>query len=94
MKRIPAGVADGALFGVTLNCNAFEATEAQVPDVTDAIAFSTGYCAESGYVGGYKLGLFRLGNGNLIINGFSLLDHFGKIPMAERLLVNLLNYEA
>ncbi len=60
------------------------------PDETDAIAFSTGYPNDRGYIGGFKLGTYRLGAGALTLSAFALLDRADSVPYAARLLVNLL----
>ena len=39
----------------------------------------------------FKLGLYRVGEGTLILNTFDLLDEAHRTPSAARMLVNLLD---
>ncbi|MGN1451174.1 MAG: hypothetical protein ACI4XQ_03660 [Eubacteriales bacterium] len=82
------GAADALLYTGLVAGNHFDAENAQVP--TDAIAFSTGYPNDRGYIGGFKLGTYRLGTGELTLSAFDLLNRADSVPYAARLLVNLL----
>lgn len=83
------GAADALLYTGLVTGNHFDTENAQVPDETDAIAFSTGYPNDRGYIGGFKLGTYRLGAGELTLSTFDLLDPADSVPCAARLLVNL-----
>jgi len=83
------GLCDAHLYTDMLTGVSLEAEGEAVPHVTDAIAFETGYPDPKGYLGGYKLGSFRLGSGELLVNTFPLLDTADRVPSAARLLVNL-----
>ena len=86
------GLADALLYtGVVSGCH-MDATGVQVPDETDAFAFSTGYPNPRGYIGGYKLGSYRVGKGELVINTFTLLEMAETAPYAAQMLCNILNY--
>ena len=69
-----------------------DATGVQVPDETDAVAFSTGYPNPRGYIGGYKLGSYRVEKGELVINTFTLLEMAETVPYAAKMLVNILDH--
>ncbi len=83
------GLCDAHLYTDMITGVSLDAEGDAVPDVTDAIAFETGYPDPKGFLGGYKLGSFHIGKGELLINTFSLLDTAGTVPAAARLLVNL-----
>lgn len=83
------GLCDAHLYTDMITGVSLEAEGEAVPDMTDAIAFETGYPDPKGYLGGYKLGSFHIGKGELLINTFSLLETADTVPSAARLLVNL-----
>lgn len=89
-RNVPAGMCDSVVWKGVMTDVVFDAGEA--PDVTDAVAFSIGYPNPRGYTGGFKLASYRIGEGTLIVNGFNLLDSASYAPMAERILVNILDY--
>lgn len=86
---MPCGTLDVELYGKIFSEADFDATEEQVPDVTHAIAFSTGFPNPRGYLGGFKLGTYYLGKSKLILNTFKLLD--SAVPMGEKLLINIID---
>ena len=88
---IDAGVMDVDLYQGVFYPHVLEAEQEQVPDETHAIAFSTGYPCASGYVGGFCVGTYQVGAGQLTLNTFNLLDVVDWAPMAERILVNMLD---
>lgn len=88
---IDPGVMEVELYQGVFNPCVLSAEGAQVPDDTHAIAFNTGEPCESGYTGGFCVGTYRVGAGCLTLNTFHLLDAVRKAPMAERILVNMLD---
>ena len=91
-EGMQTGLADALLYtGVVSGCH-MDATGVQVPDETDSFAFSTGYPNPQGYIGGYKLGSYRVGKGELVINTFTLLETAETVPYAAQMLCNILNY--
>lgn len=93
-NEMQAGLADAILYTGVLTQGALEANEKEIPDETDAFSFETGCPDERGFVGGFKLGSYKVGRGELIINTLNLLDSAASVPYAERLLVNLLDHAA
>ncbi len=90
-EEMQAGLADAILYTGVLTQGALEANEKEIPDETDAFSFETGCSDERGFVGGFKLGSYKIGKGELIINTLNLLDSAASVPYAARLLVNLLD---
>ena len=62
-----------------------------MPDETAAACFGTGLPCETGYDGGFNIGVYRFGKGAFILNSFSILENVGILPAADRLLVNMIN---
>ena len=87
-----AGVMDVELYQGIFYPHVLEASQEQVPDETHAMAFCTGYPVDSGYVGGFCVGTYQVGSGRLTLNTFNLLNVVERTPMAERILVNMLDY--
>jgi hypothetical protein len=46
------------------------------------------------YESGLHLAVYRLGDGHFILNNLQIRENLGKVPAAERLLRNMLNYAA
>lgn len=86
------GLADARLYTGVTDGRHLDAQGIQVPDETDAFAFSTGYPNSRGYIGGFKLGSYRVGSGELVVNTFPLLENAATVPYAAQMLTNLLNY--
>ena len=65
-----------------------------LPDAEEivAAAFATGYPRPGGYLGGVLLGSYRYGAGRLILNTLRILEHVGRHPAADRLLLNMVRY--
>jgi hypothetical protein len=57
-----------------------------------AASFATGYSTPGGYASGVLLGTYKFGAGRFVINSFPILEHIDKHPVADRLLLNLINY--
>ncbi len=55
-----------------------------------AAGFAVGYSCPGGYDSGLLIGLQRLGQGTLLFNALPLLEHLGRHPAADRLLLNML----
>jgi len=68
-------------------------TGQDTPDDVAAAAFALGH---SGAPGGYDCGVmlcsYPFKAGRFILNTFSVLEHVGKHPAAEKLLLNMINY--
>jgi len=88
-RNLPCGTLDVDLYGKIFSEVDFDAADSEVPDITHAIAFSTGYPNPEGYIGGFKLGTYYIGKGKLILNTFNLIE--SDIPLGERLLVNIID---
>jgi hypothetical protein len=67
---------------------------AMPPHPCDVIAagFAVGYSCPGGYDSGLLIGLQRVGQGALLFNALALLEHLGRHPAADRLLLNLLSH--
>ena len=91
LRGLQTGLADAHLYTEVITASHYESRGDQVPDETDAFAFETGCPCDRGYIGGFKLGLYRVGEGTLILNTFDLLDEAHRTPSAARMLVNLLD---
>jgi len=55
-----------------------------------AAGFAVGYSCPGGYDSGLLIGLQRVGKGTLLFNSLPLLNHLGRHPAADRLLLNML----
>jgi hypothetical protein len=64
----------------------------QTPNEVIAAAFATGYSTPGGYASGVLLGSYKFGAGQFIVNSFPILDYVDKHPVADRLLLNLIQY--
>jgi hypothetical protein len=64
------------------------------PNEVVAAAFATGYSTPGGYASGVLLGSYNFGNGRFIVNTFPVLDYIDKHPVADRLLLNLIEHSA
>ncbi len=64
------------------------------PNPCDVIAagFAVGYSCPGGYDSGLLIGLQRVGKGALLFNSLPLLEHLGRNPAADRLLLNMLTF--
>ena len=64
------------------------------PSEVIATAFATGYSTPGGYASGVLLGSYKFGAGQFIVNTFPMLDYIDKHPVADRLLLNLIQFAA
>ena len=55
-----------------------------------AAGFAVGYSCPGGYDSGLLIGLQHVGKGTLLFNSLPLLEHLGRHPAADRLLLNML----
>ncbi len=62
------------------------------PDEVIAAAFATGYSTPGGYASGVLLGSYKFGAGQFFVNTFPMLDYLDKHPVADRLLLNIVQY--
>jgi hypothetical protein len=66
----------------------------ETPTEVVAAAFATGYSTPGGYASGVLLGAYEFGAGRFVINTFPVLEHIDQHPVADRLLLNLIQYGA
>lgn len=62
----------------------------QRPCEVIAAGFAVGYSCPGGYDSGLLIGRQRVGQGALLFNSLALLEHRGRHPAADRLLLNML----
>ena len=62
----------------------------ETPAEVIAAAFATGYSTPGGYASGVVLGSYKFGAGQFMVNSFSILENIDKHPVADRLLLNLI----
>ena len=86
------GLLDWYYYGPTLPSFIFDGQD--TPTEVVAAAFAAGYSTEGGYASGILLGSYRFGAGHFVINTFSILENIGRHPVADRLLLNLIQYSA
>jgi hypothetical protein len=60
------------------------------PCAVIAAGFAVGYSCPGGYDSGLLIGLQCVGKGRLLFNALALVDHLGRHPAADRLLLNML----
>jgi hypothetical protein len=66
----------------------------ETPAEVMSAAFATGYSTPGGYASGVLLGSYKFGAGQFIVNSFPILDYMDKHPVADRLLLNLIQHGA
>jgi hypothetical protein len=66
----------------------------ETPAEVMSAAFATGYSTPGGYASGVLLGSYKFGAGQFIVNSFPILDYVDKHPVADRLLLNLIQHGA
>ncbi len=86
------GLLDWYYYGPTLPAYLFDGQD--TPTEVVAAAFAAGYSTDGGYASGVLLGSYTFGAGRFVINTFSILDNVGQHPVADRLLLNLIQYGA
>ena len=87
------GILDMDYYGALIPHDLYEGLP--TPDETMAAAFATGHnYYAGGYGGGLLLAAYRCAAGRFVINTFPMLDHLGAHPAADRLLLNLVQFEA
>jgi hypothetical protein len=59
-----------------------------------AASFAAGYSTAGGYASGVLLGSYKFGAGQFIVNSFPVIEYVDKHPVADRMLLNLVNYAA
>jgi hypothetical protein len=82
------GILDWHYWGGVVGHASFDAST-KVDEVI-AATFAVGYCCDGGYDTGLLIAQRRWGKGRLMLNALPLLDHLGKHPAADRLLLNLI----
>lgn len=64
------------------------------PTEVIAAAFAAGYSTPGGYASGVLLGSYKFGAGQFVLNTFPILENIDKHPVADRMLLNLIQYSA
>jgi hypothetical protein len=86
-----AGIMDWDYYGPLISNRFFEGQD--TPDEVAAAAFAICHSSRpDGYAAGVMLGMYRVGQGRIILNTFNLLANVDRHPAADRLLLNLLDY--
>jgi hypothetical protein len=62
------------------------------PSEVIAASFAAGYSTTGGYASGVLLGSYKFGAGQFVVNSFPIIEYVDKHPVADRLLLNLINY--
>ena len=86
------GVLDMYYYGPMWPHHLFDGQD--TPDEVIAAAFASGYSTPGGYASGVLLGSYKFGAGQFIVNSFPILDYVDKHPVADRLLLNLIQHGA
>ncbi len=84
------GLLDWYYYGPTLPTILFDGQD--TPEEVVAAAFATGYSTPGGYASGVLLGSYHFGRGRFLVNSFPILDHVDQHPVADRLLLNMIQY--
>ncbi|WP_158748771.1 glycoside hydrolase family 2 protein [Acidobacterium sp. S8] len=84
------GILDWYYFGSVLPSYVFDGQD--TPDEVIAAAFAAGYTAPGGYASGVLLGKYSFHAGAFIVNSFPMLEHIDQHPVADRMLLNLIQY--
>ncbi|HEY3328902.1 MAG TPA: glycoside hydrolase family 2 TIM barrel-domain containing protein [Capsulimonadaceae bacterium] len=82
------GILDWRYWGEVVGHMWFDSPDGEIE--TMAAGFATGYCCAGGYDSGALIGRQRIGKGSALYNAFPVLDFYGKHPVADRLLRNLI----
>ena len=64
------------------------------PDDVAAAAFAVGYPIPGGYASGLLIASYPFGEGRFILNTCKILENLEVNPVADRLLLNMINYAA
>jgi hypothetical protein len=62
------------------------------PDDVAAAAFAVGYSCPGGYASGVVIGAYKFGAGAFVVSTMRILEHVGRHPAADRLLLNLITH--
>jgi hypothetical protein len=90
-EGLPAGgILDWHMYGQVVGGDVFDCH--QTPDEVIAASFAVGYSCPGGYDSAVVAGARRMGRGRLVFSALRALDHVGRHPAADRLLVNLARY--
>jgi len=89
----PPGIMDWDYYGPIITSRFFEGQD--TPEETAAAAFAVCHSSRpDGYAAGVMLGVYRFGEGKIILNTLNVLDNVDKHPAADRLLMNMIGYAA
>ena len=92
-EDLPVRIMDWDYYGPVISRYFFEGQDA--PDETVVAAFAVGHPnAPGGCTSGVLMGIYRLGEGQFVINSLKVLEHVGRHPAADRLLLNLIRHVA
>jgi hypothetical protein len=84
------GLLDWYYYGPMLPAYLFDGQD--TPAEVVAAAFAAGYSTAGGYASGVLLGSYNFGAGRFFINTFPMLDMLSHHPVADRMLLNLIQY--
>jgi hypothetical protein len=84
------GMLDWYYYGPMWPHHVFEGQD--TPSEVVAASFAAGYSTAGGYASGVLLGSYKFGAGQFVINSFPIVEHVDKHPVADRLLLNLINH--
>jgi hypothetical protein len=84
------GMLDWYYYGPMWPHHVFEGQD--TPDEVIAASFAAGYSTAGGYASGVLLGSYKFGAGQFIMNSFPIINYVDNHPVADRLLLNLINY--
>ena len=88
-KGLPQGMMDWEYWMYLIN--GFHFRGGRKPDDIASISFGTGLCNEDGYLGGFNLAAYCIGEGKATITTYDLSGNIGRNPAADRLLLNILD---
>ena len=64
----------------------------EIAAVAISLPESTGCATITGYAAGEELAVYDYGHGQIILNTFKLLENLGVNPVADRILLNIIEH--
>ena len=88
------GILDWYYYGGLMPGFVFEGQDQ--PEEAIAAAFAVGYCGggSKGYESGLLMGVWRHGEGRVVLNTFPVEENLDTSPAADRMLLNLVEHAA
>jgi hypothetical protein len=86
------GILDWDYYGAVWPHYLFDGQD--TPSEVIAAAFAAGYSTAGGYASGVLMGSYKFGDGRFVVNSFPILEHIDSHPVADRLLLNFIQYYA